>query len=318
MSILAYNRFLASFMLTAEEQLPENREEVIAYTEDAMQAKGIECDNRVKELSEDDLKALVEEMRKLRSRKKKKPEEQEEKLRSEKNVKQKNHIILEMNKFLSNIEADAIESGLPLDNMVQTLYNVKDYEVEFLLWYAVFIYYWFVEMMTFYTIFVWPTYVKDKQILSSIYSIIFGIVSEIQSQLSELYSNNKLSYESYSSMAIIAYYIKSIRDENLKPYFIYQYYALDMKSEINSIANSLLKLNEKIKNYNLMDMKDFESIGLADEILEVDKWKKVFLEWIEKSKNLTEIRINSPEYQHQSEMAMQAVKKIIQLQKLKS
>lgn len=79
MSILAYNRFLASFMLTAEEQLPENREEVIAYTEDAMQAKGIECDNRVKELSEDDLKALVEEMRKLRSRKKKKPEEQEEK-----------------------------------------------------------------------------------------------------------------------------------------------------------------------------------------------------------------------------------------------
>lgn len=65
-------------------------------------------------------------------------------------------------------------------------------------------------------------------------------------------------------------------------------------------------------------MKDFESIGLADEILEVDKWKKVFLEWIEKSKNLTEIKINSPEYQHQSEMAMQAVKKIIQLQKLKS
>lgn len=84
MSILAYNRFLASFMLTAEEQLPENREEVIAYTEDAMQAKGIECDNRVKELSEDDLKALVEEMRKLRSRKKKKPEELEQEKKQEK------------------------------------------------------------------------------------------------------------------------------------------------------------------------------------------------------------------------------------------
>jgi hypothetical protein len=84
MSILAYNRFLASFMLTTEEQLPENRDEIIAYTEDAMQAKGIECDNRVKELSEEDLKALVEEMRKLRSRKKKKPEESEEDKKQEK------------------------------------------------------------------------------------------------------------------------------------------------------------------------------------------------------------------------------------------
>ena len=79
MSELAYNRFMASFLLTAEEQLPENREEVIAYTEDAMQAKGIECDNRVKDLSDEDLKALVEEMRRLRSRKKKKkPVEQEQ------------------------------------------------------------------------------------------------------------------------------------------------------------------------------------------------------------------------------------------------
>jgi hypothetical protein len=71
-------------MLTAEEQLPENREEIIAYTEDAMQAKGYECDNRVKELSDEDLKALLEEMRKLRSRKKKKKREEQEQKQKEK------------------------------------------------------------------------------------------------------------------------------------------------------------------------------------------------------------------------------------------
>ena len=82
-----------------------------------------------------------------------------EKLQSERDAKQKNNIMLEMNKFLSNVEASTIESNLILDNMIQTLHNVKNYEVEFLLWYAVFIYYWFVEIMTFYTIFVWHKFV---------------------------------------------------------------------------------------------------------------------------------------------------------------
>ena len=81
-----------------------------------------------------------------------------------------------------------------------------------------------------------------------------------------------------------------------------------LKSEIKSVANSLLRLYEEIKNYNLIDMEDFESIDFADRILEVDKARKVFSEWIEKSKNTTKIEIDSPEFQHQSEMAMQIQK----------
>jgi hypothetical protein len=79
MSELAYSRFMASYMLTAEEQLPENKTEMIDYTEDVLQAKGIECDNRISEMSEDQLKEILEQVRKLRRNKKKKTEQQQEK-----------------------------------------------------------------------------------------------------------------------------------------------------------------------------------------------------------------------------------------------
>ena len=78
MSELAYSRFMASYMLTAEEQLPENKVEMIDYTEDVLQAKGIECDKRISEMPEDQLKEILEQVRKLRRNKRKKTEQQQE------------------------------------------------------------------------------------------------------------------------------------------------------------------------------------------------------------------------------------------------
>jgi ABC-type phosphate transport system auxiliary subunit len=72
MSELAYSRFMASYMLTAEEQLPENKVEIIDYTEDVLQANGIECDNRITEMSEEQLREILEQVRKLRQNKKRK------------------------------------------------------------------------------------------------------------------------------------------------------------------------------------------------------------------------------------------------------
>ena len=63
---------MASYMLTTEEQLPENTNEIIAYTEDVLQAKGIECDKTISELPEEQIKEILEEVRKLRKNKKKK------------------------------------------------------------------------------------------------------------------------------------------------------------------------------------------------------------------------------------------------------
>jgi gas vesicle protein len=71
MSDLAYQRFMASYMLAYEEQLPQNRQEIIDYTEDVLQAKGIECDKRIDELSEEQVKEILEEVRKLREKGKK-------------------------------------------------------------------------------------------------------------------------------------------------------------------------------------------------------------------------------------------------------
>jgi ElaB/YqjD/DUF883 family membrane-anchored ribosome-binding protein len=72
MSDLAYQRFMASYMLTPEEQLPNNRQEIIDYTEDVLQARGIECDKRISEMSEEQIRDILEEVRRLRSKGKKK------------------------------------------------------------------------------------------------------------------------------------------------------------------------------------------------------------------------------------------------------
>ena len=69
MSELAYQRFMTSYMLTNEEQLPENKHEIIDYTEDVLQAKGIECDDRIKKMLEEQIKEILE-VRKLREKKK--------------------------------------------------------------------------------------------------------------------------------------------------------------------------------------------------------------------------------------------------------
>lgn len=78
MSDLAYERFMASYMLTYEEQLPQNRQEIIDYTEDVLQAKGIECDKRISELSEEQIKDILDEVRRLRDKKKNKRRLQDE------------------------------------------------------------------------------------------------------------------------------------------------------------------------------------------------------------------------------------------------
>jgi len=78
MSDLAFERFMASYMLTPEEQLPQNRQEIIDYTEDVLQAKGIECDKRIAELSEEQIKDILEEVRKLREKGKKNRKKQQQ------------------------------------------------------------------------------------------------------------------------------------------------------------------------------------------------------------------------------------------------
>ena len=73
MSEFAYFRFMSYNMLTVEEQ--QHREEIITLTERVLEAKGIECDSKISRISEEQLREILEGVRRLRKRNKKKTEE---------------------------------------------------------------------------------------------------------------------------------------------------------------------------------------------------------------------------------------------------
>jgi hypothetical protein len=60
-------------MLTVEEQ--QHREEIITLTEQFLDAKGLECDSKISKISEEQLREILEGVRRLRKRNKKKIEE---------------------------------------------------------------------------------------------------------------------------------------------------------------------------------------------------------------------------------------------------
>jgi hypothetical protein len=55
-------------MPTVEES--QHKEEIVDLTEQVLDAKGLECDQRISKLSEEKLREILEEVRKLRRRKK--------------------------------------------------------------------------------------------------------------------------------------------------------------------------------------------------------------------------------------------------------
>lgn len=67
MSDFAYFRFLSYNLLTEEER--KNKGEIIAITEDVLDAKGIECDATISKVSEDELKEILEGVRQIRKKK---------------------------------------------------------------------------------------------------------------------------------------------------------------------------------------------------------------------------------------------------------
>ena len=70
MSEFAYFRFMSNNMLTKEEQ--QHKEEIVALTEQVLDAKGLECDSKISKISQEQLKEILEGVRRLRNRKNKK------------------------------------------------------------------------------------------------------------------------------------------------------------------------------------------------------------------------------------------------------
>ena len=56
-------------MLTTEES--QHKDEIVNLTEQVLDAKGLQCDERISKLSQEKLREILEEVRKLRNRRKK-------------------------------------------------------------------------------------------------------------------------------------------------------------------------------------------------------------------------------------------------------
>ncbi len=70
MSDFAFMRFMSNNLLTQEES--QHKDEIVDLTEQVLDANGLECDERISKLSEEKLREILEEVRKLRDRRKKK------------------------------------------------------------------------------------------------------------------------------------------------------------------------------------------------------------------------------------------------------
>jgi len=68
MSEFAFFRFRSNNMLTIEEK--QHKDEIIELTEEVLEAKGIECDSKISKISEQQLREILEEVRKLRRKRK--------------------------------------------------------------------------------------------------------------------------------------------------------------------------------------------------------------------------------------------------------
>ena len=70
MSDFAYFRFLSHNLLTDDEK--KDKDEIISITEEVLDAKGLECDATISKVSEETLKEILDSVRQIRKRKRKK------------------------------------------------------------------------------------------------------------------------------------------------------------------------------------------------------------------------------------------------------
>lgn len=61
--------FMSNSMLTMEEEEEEeHKDEIIAFTKEVLQARGVESDSRISKISEEQLTETLEEIRQLRKK----------------------------------------------------------------------------------------------------------------------------------------------------------------------------------------------------------------------------------------------------------
>ena len=62
---------MSNSTLTKEEEEEEHKDAIISFTEEVIQARGMECDSRISKISKEQLKETFEEVRQLDKKNKK-------------------------------------------------------------------------------------------------------------------------------------------------------------------------------------------------------------------------------------------------------
>jgi hypothetical protein len=115
------------------------------------------------------------------------------------------------------------------------------------------LFYVVVDIMFFRSIIRWQDKISDKEVLSQLYSIAYKKVAEIQFELSKFFQS--LEFGRFDPVRTLVR--GRYETENIPAGFwvlVSFYHQINMDSEIRRTINSLIKLNEEIKELNLFDL----------------------------------------------------------------
>jgi len=106
-------------MLTTEES--QHKDEIVNLTEQVLDAKGLECDERISKLSEEKLREILEEVRKLRNRRRKRIDDKAE----EDEGSAKKEVL-----YVRNVYADQKNLNFVVDDILNS--NLKENEFDYI------------------------------------------------------------------------------------------------------------------------------------------------------------------------------------------
>lgn len=167
-------------------------------------------------------------------------------------------------------KSECIEIKTLLDKLIHNLNKVENYEVLFLTTCPIDLFYVFTDIINLRSIWVWPNNIKNKETLSQMYSVIYSKIPEIHIQLSEFIANLKVGFPKSKATADFAeeLFMHAERNPSLSLMNLDRYSVLGMKSEIQAVINSLIKLSEEIKDYYYFNLHLIFSINNYEKMKE--------------------------------------------------
>jgi len=155
---------------------------------------------------------------------------------------------------------------------------MKEHEegIDFLIRTPVSLFYVLVDLVFYRSIIKWPEQIKDKEVLSQMYSVVYNKIAEIQFELSRFIKSIKTVPLYPVSMIVKGR--PSFFDIGLKESADI-YHILEMDSEMKQVLNSIIKLNEDIKELELFGL---DIIYLPIHLFaDRDKMVDIFIEYMQ-------------------------------------